>query len=110
MTTQPSSTSNSHPTVIFDRYTPPSPLSKRSGPSRWGNALQGIQHWAGEGFKKLLMAAIGSSEPIVQHRIYKGGDRHGQSYYTIYDPVTHQRTRCSSEAEVREWLEQRYYQ
>ena len=47
----------------------------------------------------------GSSEPIIRQQC----DRQGNLYYSIYDPVTQQRRICTSEAEVRAWLEQRYY-
>ena len=53
----------------------------------------------------LLNLATGSSEPIIE----KHCDRKGQTYYTIYDPVTEQQSTQLSEAEVRTWLEQRYY-
>lgn len=54
----------------------------------------------------LAKFASGSTEPVVEKRC----DRQGYTYYAVYDPVTQQRTLCSSEAEVRAWLEQRYYQ
>lgn len=105
MTTQPSSPSRSSSAIIFDGYPAPSQLSKRSGPSVLINTLQGIQRLIGQGFQRVLMAAVGSSHPVVQQRC----DRHGQPYYTIYDPVSQRRTLCVSETEVRIWLEQRYY-
>lgn len=54
----------------------------------------------------LLKLMTGSAEPMIEKRC----DRQGQTYYTIYDPVTQQRSEFQSEAEVRTWLEQRYYQ
>ncbi len=56
-------------------------------------------------WEQLIKLASGSSEPVVEQR----QDRQGYRYYAIYDPRTGQRTICSSEAEVRAWLEQRYY-
>ena len=53
----------------------------------------------------LLNLTTGSSGPIIEKRC----DRKGQTYYTIYDPVTEQHSTQLSEAEVRIWLEQRYY-
>lgn len=46
-----------------------------------------------------------SSDPIIRERC----DRQGNSYYIVYDPVTQQQSICASEAEIRAWLEQRYY-
>ena len=104
MTTQPSSTSNSHPAIIFDGYSSSQP-SAPSALSFWSQSLQQIQSLFGQNFQRLLTAVTGTSDPIVQQRC----DRHGHSYYTIYDPVSQHRTVCASETEVRAWLEQRYY-
>lgn len=56
-------------------------------------------------WERLIRFAAGSSEPVVEQR----WDRQGYQFYAIYDPRTGQRTICHSEAEVRAWLEQRYY-
>ncbi|BAU15407.1 hypothetical protein LEP3755_59650 [Leptolyngbya sp. NIES-3755] len=47
-----------------------------------------------------------SSEP----RVWQRRDRSGQTYWQVYDPETNRSARLSSEQEVRQWLEQRYYQ
>ncbi|MEM6255712.1 MAG: hypothetical protein AAF821_22590 [Cyanobacteria bacterium P01_D01_bin.156] len=57
-------------------------------------------------WNSVLKLATGSSEPVIE----KQSDRQGQPVYSVYDPVTQQRVDCLSEAEVRAWLEQRYYQ
>jgi hypothetical protein len=46
-----------------------------------------------------------SNEPIVS----QGRDRSGQIYWRVYDPVSDRSIRFSSEQEVRQWLEQRFY-
>ena len=109
MTTQPSSSSHSRSVVVFDGYTTPAPAPRPSVLSGLVHTLQRVPHWVGQRVQRVLTAVAGSSDPIVQHHVWKGGDRHGQSYYTIYDPITRQRTQCASETEVRAWLEQRYY-
>ncbi|WP_250126747.1 hypothetical protein [Chroococcidiopsis sp. CCMEE 29] len=47
-----------------------------------------------------------SDEPQVRQRC----DRSGQIYWQVYDPATNRSARLSSEQEVRQWLEQRFYQ
>ena len=53
----------------------------------------------------LTIFAAGRTEPIVRRK----RDRQGQTYYTIYDPISRCHTTCASDAEARTWLEQRYY-
>ena len=36
-------------------------------------------------------------------------DRHGNQYYQVYDPLNQTSAIFGSEAEIRAWLEQRYY-
>lgn len=105
MTHQSSSPSSSSSAIVFDGYTVPIQSSKHSRLAGLVDGLKRVQHWFGQGFQQVLAAVAGSSDPIV----YQKRDRHGQCYYTIYDPVTQQRTRCMSETDVRAWLEQRYY-
>lgn len=54
----------------------------------------------------LLNYFSGNNELRVAHRC----DRHGHSYYEIYDPRLDKVFCCQSEQEVRAWIEQRYYQ
>jgi len=42
-------------------------------------------------------------------RIWRTND-HGSSWWHAYDPVTGRSTSAHSEAEMRAWIEQRYYQ
>lgn len=77
------------------------------------------RHFVKYFFSKTLWASVlklatGSSEPVVDKRCDSAradlSIRNGQTYYTIYDPITQQRSGWLSEAEARTWLEQRYYQ
>jgi predicted DNA-binding transcriptional regulator AlpA len=45
------------------------------------------------------------SEPKVSEK----RNRNGHPYYQVYDPVSNASATFSSEAEIRAWLEQRYY-
>lgn len=47
--------------------------------------------------------------PSSELRIFTGRDRHGNTYYRVYDVSTQDFHRFESEDEVRIWLEQRYY-
>lgn len=47
-----------------------------------------------------------SNEPQVRQR----RDRFGQMYWQVYDPATNCSATLNSEQEVRQWLEQRFYQ
>jgi hypothetical protein len=55
--------------------------------------------------KRLFQWLAGNSE--VQ--IWQVGDRAGNVYWRVYDPITKASTSFSSSSEVRIWLEQRYY-
>ena len=57
-------------------------------------------------WQSLLKLLLGSSEPIIEKQL----DNNGQTTYSIYDPITQQQVSGLAEAEVRVWLEQRYYQ
>lgn len=54
----------------------------------------------------LLTLFAGNSEP----RIRQLRDRSGNLYFRIYDPLTQQTYSFDSDAEVRVWLDRRYYQ
>ncbi len=45
----------------------------------------------------------------LEPKIIEKRDRGGHSYYQIYDPLNQTAGRLNSEAEVRAWLDQRYY-
>ncbi len=43
-------------------------------------------------------------------QIWTETDRYGNTYWHAYDPVSGRSVSLDSEAEMRAWLEQRYYQ
>jgi hypothetical protein len=43
-------------------------------------------------------------------QVWQSSDRHGQTWWNAYDPITGRTTKRDSEAEMRTWIEQRYYQ
>ncbi|WP_236738926.1 hypothetical protein [Chroogloeocystis siderophila] len=42
-------------------------------------------------------------------QVWQKKDRHGRSYWQAYDPLTDKKISLASEAEMRIWIEQRYY-
>lgn len=52
------------------------------------------------------ISTLVSNEPQIRQR----RNRFGQTYWQVYDPATNHSTSLSSEQEVRQWLEQRFYQ
>lgn len=42
-------------------------------------------------------------------QVWRKTDRDGNAYWQAFDPKTRKSTRLSSEAEMRIWIEQRYY-
>lgn len=42
-------------------------------------------------------------------QVWQSRDRHGNTCWNAYDPLTGRSTKLSSEAEMRVWIEQRYY-
>ena len=49
---------------------------------------------------------VQSSEP----KIYQKRDRFGNLYFQVYDPQTGRSSVFNTEAEVRFWIDQRYYE
>ena len=45
----------------------------------------------------------------TEPQIVKKCDRHGNSYWQVYDPVSASRCSFGSEQEVKAWLDRRYY-
>jgi len=43
-------------------------------------------------------------------QVWQKTDRYGNTYWQAYDPKTGKSTSLGSEAEMRIWIEQRYYQ
>ncbi|MBW4517726.1 MAG: hypothetical protein KME11_21185 [Timaviella obliquedivisa GSE-PSE-MK23-08B] len=46
---------------------------------------------------------------VDEPKIYRSRDKSGSSFWTVYDQVTGRRVFFDSEAEVRGWLDRRYY-
>jgi hypothetical protein len=55
--------------------------------------------------KAIANWVIQTSEPKVSER----RDHKGHLYYQVYDPMSNTSAAFGSEAEIRAWLEQRYY-
>ena len=45
----------------------------------------------------------------TEPQIVQKSDRHGNSYWQVYDPVSASRCSFGSEQEVKAWLDHRYY-
>lgn len=75
-----------------------------------GSRLTQVWQQARTGLNRVGEATLaflsGSHDPqIVQRR-----DRTGQAYFQVYDPVTQLHHRFAAEVDLRQWLDQRYYQ
>ncbi|HEY9645786.1 MAG TPA: hypothetical protein V6C88_05420 [Chroococcidiopsis sp.] len=57
-------------------------------------------------WRSLNAFATGNQEP----QIHRKCDRHGHTYFWVYDPASQQSQTLDTEHEVRAWLEQRYGQ
>ncbi|GAB4144044.1 MAG: hypothetical protein Fur0046_21360 [Cyanobacteria bacterium J069] len=55
-------------------------------------------------WQNLVGFLAGTSEPKIQELSHKNGS----IVWEIYDPYTQSKTICTSENEVRQWIEQRY--
>lgn len=62
-------------------------------------------------FAKQVLAVVRDSLTTNSSiKIRQKLDHDGYPYWTVYDPMREVSARLYSESEVREWLEQRYYQ
>ncbi len=80
----------------------PANSSQTGHSQRWAATKKRLSQ-AGQ---SLLRSLAGSREPRITVR----RDRQGNPYFVAYDPVDGQQQTFASEAEVRIWLDQRYYQ
>ncbi|WP_439566398.1 hypothetical protein [Gloeocapsopsis crepidinum] len=53
-----------------------------------------------------LLQALTSRDRL---QVWQKKDRYGRSYWQAYDPVSDSKISLASEAEMRVWIEQRYY-
>ncbi|MEA5466592.1 hypothetical protein [Leptothoe sp. PORK10 BA2] len=88
--------------IILDGYLPAKQQSWVG--NYWQRVAKGLS--SKSFWDSVLKLATGSSEPVIEQR----DNGEGQTVYSIYDPITQQQVDGLSEAEVRTWLEQRYYQ
>jgi hypothetical protein len=58
---------------------------------------------------RLWQALVRSVQITQEPQITRMHDRHGHSYFKIYDPLTGQHHYAGSEQEVRIWLERSLY-
>lgn len=63
-----------------------------------------LGNWFNHICEALIHSIIHASEPSIEQVI----DQKGHIHWHISDPVTRQTFYCSSESEVRIWLERRY--
>lgn len=57
----------------------------------------------------VLQRIVEMFTPSSELRIFAGRDQHGNTYYRVYDVLTHEFYHFESENDVRIWLEGRYY-
>jgi hypothetical protein len=77
------------------------PSAQRRKGWRW---VQQLSHNVGQVGYWCVKVLAGNREPKISQHC----DRHGNKYYKIYDPIYGDRYSCTTESEVRAWLEQRY--
>ncbi|HEY9735948.1 MAG TPA: hypothetical protein V6D06_06680, partial [Trichocoleus sp.] len=70
-----------------------------------GNASQSRQ----APIQRLLEALLNTLAPSQQPRV-SCFERHGQTFWSVYDPISRKTEQLDSEEAVRIWLERRYYQ
>jgi len=62
-----------------------------------------------EKLQRVCRAAIHTLARGHELQVWCKKDRNGNVYWQAFDPKTHKFTSLSSEAEMRIWIEQRYY-
>ena len=86
----------SHYSVDFFKGSESFKPAKSAPKSRFNALLEWVQS----------LLTTNTTEPRVQQR----RDRIGQQYWHTFDPITGQTNYFETETEVRQWLENRYYQ
>lgn len=92
------------PTHSFDSHAselplatqPPSHSAQKS--IRWG-----WLEWLQQRSQRLISSMTGSPEPQIRQL------RNGDLRWRAYDPISRRAAHFTSEQELRQWLEQRYY-
>ncbi|MBD2304849.1 hypothetical protein H6G17_04895 [Chroococcidiopsis sp. FACHB-1243] len=62
-----------------------------------------------ESFKAIIEKLIQTLTRGHELQVWRKKDRNGNAYWQAFDPKTRKSTSLSSEAEMRIWIEQRYY-
>jgi hypothetical protein len=62
-----------------------------------------------ENFKAITEKLIQALTRGHELQVWQKKDRNGNAYWQAFDPKTRKSTSLSSEAEMRIWIEQRYY-
>ncbi|AFY90329.1 MAG: hypothetical protein CLLPBCKN_008036 [Chroococcidiopsis cubana SAG 39.79] len=62
-----------------------------------------------ESFKAIIEKLIQALTRSHELQVWRKKDRNGNAYWQAFDPKTRKSTSLSSEAEMRIWIEQRYY-
>lgn len=88
--------------IVLDGCPPKEPTSLLG--NYWQRLKQGLT--SKSFWESALKLATGSAEPVINQQC----NSKGHIIYSVYDPVTQQQIDGLSEADVRTWLEQRYYQ
>lgn len=72
-----------------------------------GNSVKNLTawDWITQLGRFLVNSLVGNDEPRINQTI----DRLGNIVWQVYNPINRQILSFTSEQEVREWLEQRYY-
>lgn len=62
-----------------------------------------------EKLQKIFQGVIYALTRGHELQVWRKKDRNGNAYWQAFDPKTRRSTSLSSEAEMRIWIEQRYY-
>lgn len=62
-----------------------------------------------EKIQKILQDVIHALTRGDELQVWQKKDRNGNAYWQAFDPKTRKSTSLSSEAEMRIWIEERYY-
>ncbi|MGJ3249178.1 MAG: hypothetical protein ACFE0I_24275 [Elainellaceae cyanobacterium] len=72
----------------------------------WHRWLAALSSWWSYGINRLEALIILDAQP----RIWQKTDRHGNTWWSIYDPMTRRFYQFSSEHDVRVWLDEHFIQ
>lgn len=92
------------PTHIVDSHVSELPLAAQppSNPDQ-KSIRRGFLEWLQRRSQNLISSMTGSTEPQIRQL------QNGDLRWRAYDPISRQAAHFTSEHELRQWLEQRYY-